>query len=95
MTISFDEYNTPLYKYDPLVTQDTDVWEQQNLQALWNTRLDNQDRIRTTNHRYLLFILHAFEEVHYIYVRAEDTYYKIVSPLELLAHFAEEIGASK
>ena len=39
-----------------------------------------------------LFILHAFEEVHYISLRYKDTYYKIVSPLELLAHFSKEIG---
>ena len=63
-----------------------------NLQALWNTRLDNQDRILTTKHKYRIFILHAFEEVHYISLRDEDTYYKMVSTLELLAHFAEEIG---
>ena len=39
-----------------------------------------------------IFILHAFEEVNYISLRDEDTYYKMVSPLELLAHFSEEIG---
>ena len=38
-----------------------------------------------------LFILHAFEEVHYISLRDEDTYYEMVSLLELLAHFAKEI----
>ena len=30
--------------------------------------------------------------MHYISLHYEDTYYKIVSPLELLAHFAKEIG---
>ena len=30
--------------------------------------------------------------MHYISLRNEDTYYEMVSPLELLAHFAEEIG---
>ena len=36
--------------------------------------------------------MHDFEEVHYISLHYEDTYYEIVSALELLAHFAEEIG---
>ena len=65
------------------------MWEQRNLQALWNTRLDNQDLICTTKNGCLLFILHAFEELHYISLCDEDTYYKMVSPLELLAHFAK------
>ena len=68
------------------------MWEQQKLQALWNTRLDNQDHIRTTKHGCRLFILHAFEEVHYISLRNMDTYYKRVSPLEIPAHFAKKIG---
>ena len=38
-----------------------------------------------------MFTLHAFEKVHGIYLHNEDTYYKLVSPLELLDHFAEEI----
>ena len=66
--------------------------EQQKLQALWNTRFDNQYLIRTTKHGCCLFILNAFEEVHYISLRDEDTYYEMVSPLELLAHLAGEIG---
>ena len=65
------------------------MWEQLKLQALWNTRLDNQYRIRTTKHGCCLFILHAFEEMHYISLHDEDTYYKMVSPLELLVHFAK------
>ena len=76
-----------------MVTRETKAWEQQKLQALWNNHLDNQDHIRTTNHGCRLFILHAFEEVHYISLRNEDTYYKMVSLLELLAHIAEEIGS--
>ena len=39
VTILFDKDDTPLDKYDPSVTQDTEVWEQQKLQALWNTCL--------------------------------------------------------
>ena len=93
--ISFAEDNTPLDEYDPLVTRETEAWEQRKLQALWNTRLYNQDRIRTVKHRCRLFILHAFKEVHYISLRDKDTHYEMVSPLELLANFAEEIGASK
>ena len=92
VTESFNEDDTPLDEYDPSVTRETEKWEQRNLQALCNTRLDNQDRIRTTEHRCCIFILHAFEEVHYISLRDEDTYYEMVSPLELLAHFAKEIG---
>ena len=95
MTISFDEDDTPLDKYNPSVTRETGVWEQQNIQALWKTQLDNKYRIRTTNHGFRMFILHAFEEVHYISLRCEDTYYKMVYPLELLAHFAKEIGGLK
>ena len=86
---SFDEDDTPLDEYNPPVTKSTKALEQQKLQALWNTRLDNQDRIRTTNHICCLFILHASEDLHYISLRNEDTYYKMVSPLELLAHFAK------
>ena len=89
---SFDKDDTPLKTYDPAVTRETEVWEQRKLQALWNTHLDNQDRIHTTKHGCRLFILHAFEEVHYIYLRDEETYYEMVSPLELPAHFAKEIG---
>ena len=89
------KYNTPLNEYDPLVTQDTEAWEQRKLQALWNTLLNNQDCIRTTKHGCHLLILHAFEEVHFISFRDEDTYYEIVSPLELLTHFSEEIGGLK
>ena len=89
---SFDKDDAPLEKYDPLVTRETESWEQQKLQALWKTSLDNQDRIRTTKHGCRLFILHAFEEVHYISLLNEDTYYKMASPLEVLAHFSEEIG---
>ena len=92
VTISFDEDNTPLDEYDPLVPRETEAWEQQNLQALGNNFLNNQYRIRTTKHRCRLFILHAFKEVHYISLHYEDTYYEMVSPLELLAHFAKEIG---
>ena len=95
VTISFDEDGTPLNEYNPLVTRETKAWEQRKLQAFWNTRLDNQYRIRNTNHGCRLFILHAFEEVHYISLRDKDTYYKIVSPLDLLAHFAKEIGGLK
>ena len=92
VTILFDEDDTPLNEYDPSVTRETEAWEQQKLQALCNTRLENQYRIRTMNHRCRLFILHAFEEVHYISLRDKDTYYEMVSPLELLTHFAKEIG---
>ena len=92
VTISFDEDDTPLDEYDPLVTRETDAWEQRKLQALWNTRLNNQDRIHTTKHGCRIFILHAFEDVHYISLHDKDTYYEMVSPLEILAHFAEEIG---
>ena len=36
--------------------------------------------------------MHVSEEVHYISLRDKDTYCKMVSPLELLAHFDKEIG---
>ena len=85
VTASFDEDDTPLDEYDPAVTRDTKSWEQQKLQALWNTCLDNQDRIHTTKHGCWFFILYAFEEVHYISLRDEDTYYRMVYPLKLLA----------
>ena len=89
---SLDEDNNPLNEYDPDVTRYTEAWEHQKLQALWNIRLDNQDRIRTTKHGCRLFTPHTFKEVHCIYLRDEETYYGMVSPLELLAHFAKEIG---
>ena len=89
MTILFDEDDTPLDEYDPSVTRETEAWEQQKLQALCNTRLDNQDRIRTTKHGCHIFILNTFKEVHYISLHDKDTYYEMVSPLELPAHFAE------
>ena len=92
VTSLFDEDNIPLDEYDPSVTRDTNAWEKQKLQALCNPRLNNQDRIRTTKHGCRIFILHAFKEVHCISLRDEDTYYEMVSPLELLAHFAKEIG---
>ena len=53
--------------------RETEAWEQRNHQALWNTRLDNQDRIQTTKHGCHIFILHTFEEVHCISLRDEDT----------------------
>ena len=71
---------------------ETDTWEQHKKQSLWSTRLSNQDQIRTTKHGCRQFILHTFEEVHYVNLRDDDTYYKMVTPLELLAHFAKEIG---
>ena len=92
LTALFGEDNTPLDKYYPSVIRETKTWDQRKLQALWNTCHNNQDCIRTTKNGCRLFILHAFEWVHYISLRDEDTYYKIVSPLELLAHFAKEIG---
>ena len=95
VTASFDEDDTPLDEYNPLVTRETKAWEQRKLQALWKNHLDNQDRTHTTKHGCCLFILNAFEEVHYISLRDEDTYYKMVSPLKLLAHFSEEIGGLK
>ena len=45
VTISSDKDNTPFNEYNPSATRDTEAWEQQNLQVLWNTRLENQDRI--------------------------------------------------
>ena len=89
---SFNEEEPPLNKYDSSIKRETKLWEKRKLQALWNTRLDNQYRIRTTKHGCRLFIIHAFEEVHYTPLRDEDTYYKMVSPLEILAHLAKEIG---
>ena len=83
VTISFDKDDIHLKEYDPSFTQETEAWEQRKLRALWNTRLDNQYRIRTTKH--------AFEKVLYISLRNEDTYYEMVSLLELLSYFAEEI----
>ena len=74
LTISFDKDDTPLDEYDPSVTRDTKSWEQRKLQAIWNNRLDNQYRILTTKHGCRIFILHAFEKVHYISLRDEDTY---------------------
>ena len=74
VTISFYKDNTPLDKYDPSVMRETEAWEQQNHQALWNNRLDNQDRIQTTKHGCRIYILHTIEEVHCIYLRDEDTY---------------------
>ena len=50
VAILFDKYNTSLDEYNPLVTRQTEAWDQLKLQAIWNTRLDNQDRIRTTKH---------------------------------------------
>ena len=95
VTISFDEDGTPLDEYNPSVTRETKAWEQRKLQALWNIRLNNQDRISTTKHGCRLFILHAFDEVHYISLRDEDTYHKMVSLIEFLAHFSKEIGVLK
>ena len=74
LTSLFDEDDAPLDKYNPVVTKYTKAWEQQKLQALWKNRLENQDCIRTTKHGCRLFILHTFEEVHYISLRNEDTY---------------------
>ena len=85
---SFGEDNTPLDEYNPEVTRDAEEWEQRQVQTLWITHLDNQYRICTTKHGFRIFILHAFEEVHYISLRDEDTYYKMVSQLRLLAHFS-------
>ena len=45
VTTSFDKDNTLLGEYNPLVTRDTEAWDQQKLQALWNTHLENQDPI--------------------------------------------------
>ena len=70
----FDEDYAPLDRYNPVITNATEAWEQQKLQALLNTRLENQDRIRTTKQGCCLFILHTFKEVHYISLRDEDTY---------------------
>ena len=65
MALFVEDY-APLDRYDPVITKDTKAWEQQKIQALLNTRLKNHDRICTTKHGCCLFILHAFEEVHYI-----------------------------
>ena len=89
--ISFEEYDTPLNEYDLSVAQDTEAWEQQKLQALWNTRFENQYRIQTMKHGCRLFVLHASEAMHCISLCNKDTYYKMVSPIKLLAHSAEEI----
>ena len=43
-------------------------------QALWNTHINNQYSIRTTKHGCRLFILHTFEEAHYIFLHDKDTY---------------------
>ena len=64
VTISFNKDDNPLEKYDPSVTRETEAWYQQKLQALWNTRLNNQDRIQTTKYGCSLIILHTLEEVH-------------------------------
>ena len=74
VAILFDKDDTPLDKYNPLVSRETEAWDQRKLQAIWNTRLDNQDRIRTTKHGCCLFILNDFEKVHSISLRNKDTY---------------------
>ena len=74
VTSSFDKDDTLIDKYNPAVTRDTESWEQQKLQALWNIRLNNQDRIRSTKHGCRLFVFHYFEKVHYTPLRDEDTY---------------------
>ena len=46
-------------------------------------------------HGRFLLILHSFEEVHYIPLCDKNTYYEMVSPIELLTHFSEETGGLK
>ena len=68
------------------------MWEQRKKQPLCSTCLRNQDRICTTNHGYCQLIFHSFEEVHYVNLRDDDTYYKMVSLIRLLNHLSYKMG---
>ena len=37
-------------------------------------------------------MLHAFEETYYVTLRNKNTFYEMVTPLEILAHIADAIG---
>ena len=66
--------------------------EQKKPANLWTTRLKKQSQISATNHGCRQVILYAFYEVHYVTLRDEDTFYKFVSPLALLAHVVDGVG---
>ena len=51
--------------------------------------------MRTTNHGCHQFFLHVFKEVHFITLRDDGNYYKMVLTLALLNHFSHEISGLK
>ena len=92
VTASFVEDQNPLDEYDPSINESTAAWQQQKLTSLWRSRLDNQARIAATKHGCRQLILHAFDEVVYVTLKSEETFYELVDPLTILAHIATNIG---
>ena len=92
---SFIKDEQPLGEYDPSITEETAPWEQRKLATIWTSRLANQRHIATTKHCCRRLILHKFEEVHDVALKDNDIFYKMVSPLALLAHIAGGVKGLK
>ena len=91
-TTLFVEDQRHVDEYDPSIDENTKAWEQRKLPSLWRSRLENQARIAATKHGCRQLILHALDEVVYITLKSEGTFYELVNPLPLLAYIADSIG---
>ena len=92
VTKSFVKDEDPLDEYDPKVNEQTKSLEQKKLAILWTSWHEKQAQIAATKHGYRQLILNAFDELYYVIIRNEDTFYKTVSTLALLSHIADAIG---
>ena len=64
--VAFDEQENALAEYDPAIDQNTAVWQQRKLEAIWSSKLENRARTVGTKHGLRQFLLHAFEDTYYI-----------------------------
>ena len=72
--VAFDEQETALADYDPAIDQNTAVWQQKKLEAIWSSKLENRARTVGTKHGLRQFLLHAFEDTYYIQLCNEHTF---------------------
>ena len=89
---SFNEEEDSLAECDFTITAETAPWEQKKKEAIWTSKLENQACIADTKHGCRQFLLHAFDETYYITLCDENTFYEIVTPLQILTHIADAIG---
>ena len=89
---AFDPMEDAFAEYDPNIKETTALWEQKKLAAVWTSKVENQGRIEATRHGCRQLILHVIPETTIISLKDEDTFYELVTPLDLLAHIAASIG---